>query len=125
MQSRMLPSDRVEVEMPTQEERVVLRRSTHVSHPPEKFVSGLDYVMLMDCGEPSFYKDAMSRDDKLKCERAMGSEMDSIEKNQTWELVQLPKGKNALLCKWVYKLKVTSDNAKPKYKAHLVAKGFK
>ena len=28
-------------------------------------------------------------------------------------------------CKWVYKLKVTSDNAKPKYKARLVAKGFK
>ena len=55
----------------------------------------------------------------------MESEMDSIEKNQTWELVQLPKGKNALSCKWVYKLKVTSDNAKPKYKARLVAKGFK
>ena len=55
----------------------------------------------------------------------MESEMDSIEKNQTWELVQLPKGKNALPCKWVYKLKVTSDNAKPKYKARLVAKGFK
>ena len=30
-----------------------------------------------------------------------------------------------LSCKWVYKLKVTSDNAKPKYKARLVAKGFK
>ena len=35
----------------------------------------------------------------------MESKIDSIDKNQTWELVQLPKGKNALLCKWVYKLK--------------------
>ena len=51
--------------------------------------------------------------------------MDSIEKNHTWELVPLPQGKNAQPCKWVYKLKVTSDNAKPKYKSCLVAKGFK
>ena len=55
----------------------------------------------------------------------MASEMDSIEKNQTWELVPLPQGKSALPCKWVYKLKFTSDNAKPKYKARLVAKEFK
>ena len=111
--------------MPTQEEPVVLRRSTHISHPPKRFVPSLDYVMLTYCGEPSCYKEAMSKDDKLKWEQAMELEMDSIEKNHTWELVQLPKGKNALPCKWVYKLKVTSDNAKPKYKARLVAKGFK
>ena len=114
-----MPNDREEVEMSTHKEPVVLRRSTRVSHPLERFVPGLD------CGEPSCYKEAMSKDDKLKWEQAMESEMDSIEKNQTWELVQLPKGKNALLCKWVYKLKVISDNAKPKYKAHLVSKGFK
>ena len=76
MQSRMVPSDRVEVEIPTQEEPVVLRGSTCVSHPLERFVPGLDYIMLMDCGEPSCYKDAMSRDDKLKWEQAMESEMD-------------------------------------------------
>ena len=55
----------------------------------------------------------------------MDSKIDSIQNNQTWELVPLPKGKNSFPCKWVYKLKVTSDNAKPKYKARLVAKGFK
>ena len=90
VQSRMVPSDRVEAEISTQEEPVVLRRSTCVSHPSERFVPGVDYVMLTDCGEPSCYKDAMSRDDKLKWERAMESEMDSIEKNQTWKLVHLP-----------------------------------
>ena len=120
-----MPNDKEEAEIPTQQEPVVLRRSTCISHSPKRFVPGLDYVMLIDCREPSCYKEAMSRDDKLKWERAMESKMDSIEKNQTWELVQLPKGKNAFLCKWVYKLKVTSDNAKPKYKARLVAKGFK
>ena len=99
VQSQMAPNDREEAEMPTQQEPMVLRRFTHVSHPPKRFVPGLDYVMLTNCGEPSCYKDAMSRDDKLKWERAMESEMDSIEKNQTWELVPLPQGKNALPCK--------------------------
>ena len=61
---------------------------------------------------------------KLKWERAMQLEMDSLHKNSTWELVHFPNGKRALPCKWVYKLKVISNDGKPKYKARLVvAKG--
>ena len=80
VQSQMVPSDRIEAEIPSQEEPVVLRRSSRVSHPPKRFVPGLDYAMLIDCGEPSCYKEAMSRDDKLKWEQAMELD-DSIEKN--------------------------------------------
>ncbi|MCO5574640.1 hypothetical protein L7F22_028429 [Adiantum nelumboides] len=54
----------------------------------------------------------------------MQSEMDSLIQNNTWELMALPKGKKALPCKWVYKIKLSSD-AKPRYKSRLVAKGFK
>ena len=54
----------------------------------------------------------------------MKLEMDNLKKNQTWDLVQLPNGKNALPCKWVYRLKIIVD-AKPRHKARLVAKGFK
>ena len=53
----------------------------------------------------------------------MQSEMRSFMKNKTWDLVSLPHGKKALPCKWVYKLKVTSDDV-PKYKARLTSKGF-
>ena len=74
--------------------------------------------MLTDCEEPSCYEEAMLKDDKLKWERAMQSEMDSL--HSTWELVHLPDGKRALPCKWVYKLKVITKNGKPKYKARLV-----
>ena len=81
--------------------------------------------MLTDCEEPSCYKEAMLREDKLKWERAMQSEMDSLHKNATWDLVQLSDGKKTLPCKWVYKLKVTDSESKPKYKARLEAKGFR
>ncbi|MCO5578140.1 hypothetical protein L7F22_031978 [Adiantum nelumboides] len=55
----------------------------------------------------------------------MKSEMDSLHKNGTWDLVPLHKGKKALSCKWVYKMKVVLGDDKPKYKVRLVAKGFK
>ena len=81
--------------------------------------------MVTNCKEPSCYKEAMLREDKLKWEKAMQSEMDSLHKNSTWELVRLPPGKRVLPCKWIYKLKVTSNVSKPRYKARLVAKGFR
>ncbi|MCO5567140.1 hypothetical protein L7F22_020826 [Adiantum nelumboides] len=67
----------------------------------------------------------MSTVDKLKWEQAMQSKMDSLIQNDTWELTPLPEGKKALPCKWVYKIKMSSMDAKPKCKARLVAKGFK
>ena len=51
--------------------------------------------------------------------------MQSLHKNQTYELVELPKGKRAIGCKWVYKKKeVISENEGEMFKARLVAKGY-
>ena len=50
--------------------------------------------------------------------------MDSLEKNKTWDLVELPNSRKVVGCKWVYKLKKGADDIVPKYKARLVAKGF-
>ncbi|KAE9588330.1 putative RNA-directed DNA polymerase [Lupinus albus] len=55
---------------------------------------------------------------------AMKEEIHSIEKNGTWELITLPKGKKAIAVKWVYKLKLQPDGTIAKHKARLVAKGF-
>ena len=80
--------------------------------------------MLTDCGEPLCYQKAMRRHDKRKWEKAMHSEMDSLIKIKTWDLVKLPTSKNAIPCKLVYKIKVT-PNVKNKYKVRLVANRFK
>ena len=51
--------------------------------------------------------------------------MNSIRANKTWDLVELPKNRRALPCRWVYRLKETFDSTNPKYKARLIAKGFR
>ena len=53
----------------------------------------------------------------------MKDEMDSLLRNQTWELTELPVGKKTLHNKWVYKIKNEHDGSK-RYKARLVVKGF-
>ena len=51
--------------------------------------------------------------------------MNSIHANGTWDLVELPKNRKALPCRWVFRLKRTIDSPSPKYKARIVAKGFR
>ncbi len=55
----------------------------------------------------------------------MNEEMQSLSKNETWELVPLPKGVKPVGCKWVYKKKEGIPGVEPaRFKARLVAKGF-
>jgi len=55
----------------------------------------------------------------------MNEEMLSLEKNQTWKLVSLPKNQRVLGNKWVFKKKEGIPRVEaPRYKARLVAKGF-
>jgi hypothetical protein len=54
----------------------------------------------------------------------MNEKMAPLDVNVTWELVDLPKDKKAIGCKWVYKVKHNVDGSVSRYKARLVAKGY-
>ena len=50
--------------------------------------------------------------------------MDTLQKNETWELVDLPSGKKPVDCKWVFVVKFKGDGSLERYKARLVSKGY-
>jgi hypothetical protein len=71
--------------------------------------------------------DLVSFDEAVKEDvwiKEMDEEIDSIEINNTWDLVDLPEGKNNIGVKWVYKTKLNEKGEDEKYKARLVAQGF-
>lgn len=55
---------------------------------------------------------------------AMSQEIEALERNGTWVIAELPPGKLAIGCKWVFKIKRHVDGSVDRYKARLVAKGF-
>lgn len=54
----------------------------------------------------------------------MDKELLALDQNNTWDIVSLLKGKKAIGCKWVYRIKRKADGSIERYKARLVAKGF-
>ena len=50
--------------------------------------------------------------------------MNALKKNGTWEIVNLPREKKTVGCKWVFTVKCRADRSIERYKARLVAKRF-
>ncbi|KAJ4711603.1 Retrovirus-related Pol polyprotein from transposon TNT 1-94 [Melia azedarach] len=78
-----------------------------------------------DSNEPSTYKEAVTCTESTQWLAAMGDEMESLHKNQTWELTKRPRDRKIITCKWVYKKKEGETSVEGiKYKARVVARGF-
>lgn len=78
-------------------------------------------LALMVSYDPTHFEEAVK---SKKWKLAMDEEINSIEKNQTWELVELPIGAKKIGVKWVYKTKLNEHGEVDKYKARLVVKGY-
>ena len=53
--------------------------------------------------DPTNYEQAMVHNDSKQWQDAMMDELESIKKNDVWELTALPNGRKAIGCKWVLK----------------------
>ena len=60
------------------------------------------YIYLIE-NEPSSYFEAISSSDALLWKEAIKTKLDSILKNQTWELVYLPLAAKPICYKWIFK----------------------
>ena len=98
-----------------------LCRSIWVSIPPPYFTDYHCYFALATLYEPYTYHEAYT--DPL-WQQGMNEELDTLHKNHTWDMVDLPPSKSVVGCKWFYKIKTRVDGSFERYKARLVAKGF-
>jgi len=78
------------------------------------------FCLFADC-EPMNFEEA-AQDKKWR--DALDEEIRFIEKNNTWELVSLPKGHKSIGVKWVYQAKKNAKGEIERYKARLVTKGY-
>jgi hypothetical protein len=78
-------------------------------------------TLLAKVEEPTSYSEAAGNPE---WELAMENEIQSIVKNKTWTLTELPPGHRPIGLKWVFKLKKNADGEVSKHKAKLVAKGY-
>ena len=75
--------------------------------------------------ELSTYKEAMGSNDKSKWLIAMKQEKESLAKIETWDIIEAPKKRKMVRCKWIFKKKEgPSSDVPPIYKARVVAKGY-
>ena len=75
--------------------------------------------------DPLTFQEAMSHVDWQQWYLAMMSEIESLEKRSTWTVVKPPNGSNIIGTRFVYKIKRNADGSIERYKARLVAQGFK
>lgn len=80
------------------------------------------YYALFACSDDPVHFYEAEKEEKWK--NAMVAEIQSIEKNNTWELVTLPPQAKKIGVKWVYKTKLNEEGKVDKCKARLVAKGY-
>ncbi|KAM1072945.1 hypothetical protein ACFX2B_017883 [Malus domestica] len=79
------------------------------------------HLAFLASSDPVHYNEAVKN---AKWRKAMDVEVAAIEKNNTWELTDLPQGGKIIGVKWVYKTKLNENGEVDKYKARLVANGY-
>ena len=63
----------------------------------------------IDVDEPNNIKETYNGSNAMQWKNATDEEYNSLMKNHTWDLVELPEGKNIVWCKWIFKVKRNAD----------------
>lgn len=82
----------------------------------QSFISAIDSIRV-----PTSVQEALKDKNWIQ---AMNEEMHALEKNGTWDIIEKPKDKRPVGCRWIYTVKYRSDGTLDRYKARLVAKGY-
>ncbi|RVW51913.1 Retrovirus-related Pol polyprotein from transposon TNT 1-94 [Vitis vinifera] len=82
----------------------------HLSPAHKNFIVSLNTIII-----PNTVSEALT---KREWKNAMREEMSTLEKNKTWEIVEIVD------CKWIFTLKYKADGSLERHKVRLVPKGY-
>ena len=74
--------------------------------------------------DPTTYEEVMADVDLAHWVKAIKSEMESLDSNQVWDLLEALANNKPIGCKWVYKRKRGSNGKVETFKARLIVKGY-
>ena len=97
------------------------RYSRRERMPSTRLRDYYSYLIETDNNKPTSYAEASQNRGWIA---AVGMEIESIQKNHTWDYVELSERKDAITAKWVYRTKKDSSGNIQKLKARVVARGF-
>ena len=94
-----------------QNQSIVDHRTKRSCGPRPRLIEECDIVhyafscaeQVENIHEPATYTEAVVSGDREKWISAMQEEMQSLEKNGTYDVVRLPKHKKVVRCKWILK----------------------
>ena len=79
------------------------------------------YHSFSSNGTPKIVQEALN---SKPWKDAINEELQALEKNKTREVMDLPKGKKTVGCRWIYTIKYKVDGTIERSKARLVAIGY-
>ena len=77
-----------------------------------------------DTVEPATISEPLHGPHSEQWREAMQEEIDLLQERDVYQLTKLPRGRKAVGCKWVFKIKHNADGTVERYKARLVAQGY-
>ena len=99
-------------------------KSVQMEDAPEQDDLDLSLISILLIDEPKSYRQARKSPHWDDWKRAMDDEMESLQENDVWDVVERPKHRNVVACRWVFKAKANQHGDLERFKARLVAKGF-
>jgi len=90
----------------------ILRRSMRERSKPERYSAPYfhaNFTLFIIDDDPRTVGEAMNLEDSKLWKKAMVEEIDALDKNEAWDLVEFPTRRNAIGSKWVFKKKLNAE----------------